>query len=143
MARFATPNVARVAGTDSGARQRLLDAIAEAVDADRLEEQLFGPVQSAYARVQRTHTEFAGRHGLPAVRFAPHAAAVASRGARGPIDDAVEAVRSADHRLSELQDSFLPIEYGDPELRSGLSDVRMLLGSVAGRARELVRVLGR
>jgi hypothetical protein len=41
----------------------------EALDeynADRLEEQLFRPVQMAYGRARRTHSEFAGRHGLSA-----------------------------------------------------------------------------
>lgn len=35
------------------------------VPADRLEEQLFGPVQAAYGRAKRTHSGFAQRHGLP------------------------------------------------------------------------------
>jgi hypothetical protein len=35
------------------------------------------------------------------------------------------------------------VEVGDAELRSGLEDVRTLIGDVPGRARELVRTLGR
>jgi hypothetical protein len=38
---------------------------------------------------------------------------------------------------------MLPIEVGDAELRAGLQEVRELLGEVRGRARELVRTLGR
>jgi hypothetical protein len=152
-----------MATSNADARAQLLDAIAEAADdlafaiaavgeaydrleestADRLEEALFRPLQTAYGRTQRTHAEFAGRHGLPARRFEPGHAAVASHGAQRPIDDAVEAVRQADARLSELQDSMLPIEFGDPELRAGLSEVRTLLDTIPARAREFVRTLGR
>jgi hypothetical protein len=45
--------------------------------------------------------------------------------------------------LGELQDSMLPVEVGDVELRAGLSEIRELVGGVRGRARELLRVLGR
>src|SRR3712207_8397736 len=38
--------------------------------ADRLEEQLFRPVQAAYGRAQRTYAGFAERHGLPGRSFA-------------------------------------------------------------------------
>jgi len=126
-----------------------LAAVGEAYDrleentADRLEEALFGPLQRAYGRARRTHAEFAARHGLPARAFEPGHAAVASHGAQGPVDDAVEAVRTADDRLSELQDSMAPIEYGDPELRAGLSEVRQLLDQIPRAAREFLRTLGR
>ncbi len=156
-------NVAGMAATDAGARRQLLDAVAAAIDelglaiaslgeaydhlddrtAERLEEDLFRPVQSAYGRAQRTYAEFAGRHGLPGARFEPRSVPVANRGAREPIDDAVAAVRAADDRLSELQDSLLPVEFGDLELRAGLTEVRRLLGDIPGKAREVVRTLGR
>ena len=69
---------------DSGqARVELLDEVGDATDdlaealaalgeafealddynADRLEEELFRPVQAAYGRGKRTYTEFAARHG--------------------------------------------------------------------------------
>lgn len=148
---------------DADARQEILEAIAEAVDhlafaiaslgeayellddrtADRLEVELFRPVQAAYGLAQRTHAEFAARHGLRGEVFAPRTAPAATHGPRAPIDAAVEAVRQADERLSELQDSFLPVEYGDQGLRTQLSDVRLLLGDVVRYARELVRTLGR
>ena len=38
---------------------------------------------------------------------------------------------------------MLPVEVGDPELRSGLSRVRELIAPLPDRARNLVRVLGR
>ena len=150
-------------GPDDEARQELLDALAEAADrlgfalaalgaaydevdeqtADRLEEELFRPVQAAYGRARRTHATFAESHHLPPREFAAGTPGVASIGARGRIDAAVEAVREADLELSELQDSMLPVEYGDAELRAGLSETRELVAELPARARELVRVLGR
>jgi hypothetical protein len=49
----------------------------------------------------------------------------------------------ADQAIAELQDSMLPIEAGDAELRSGLSEVRELLAPVPGASADLLRVLGR
>jgi hypothetical protein len=145
------------------ARQELLDTIGEAIDeiavalaalggayeqlttapADRLEEELFRPVQTAYGRAKRTHAGFAERQGLPAGTFAPAEAGRPSTGIRGFIDSAVASVADADSVLSELQDSMMPVEVGDAELRAGLAEVRELLGAVRGRAREFVRTLGR
>jgi hypothetical protein len=145
------------------ARQELLDTLAEAIDeiasalaalgeayeqlgtgpADRLEEELFGPVQAAYGRAKRTHAGFAQRHDLPGRTFAPATQGLPSTGARGFVDAAVDAVGEADSVLAELQDSMMPVEVGDPELRAGLAEVRELLGDVRGRAREFVRTLGR
>jgi hypothetical protein len=145
------------------ARQQLLDTVAEAIDAlaralaalgaayelldergaDRLEEELFRPVQSAYGTAKRTHAAFAARHGLPGREFAPATAGASARDAKGAIQAAVEAVGEADGRLSWLQDSMLPVEVGDPELRAGLADVRSSLADVTRRAREQVRVFGR
>ena len=145
------------------ARQELLHTIAEAIDeiasalaalgaayeqlgtvpADRLEEELFGPVQKAYGRAKRTHSGFADRHGLPSRAFEAGRAGLPSTGIRGFVDNAVDSVADADSILSELQDSMMPVEVGDAELRAGLAEVRELLGDVRGRAREFVRTLGR
>jgi hypothetical protein len=38
---------------------------------------------------------------------------------------------------------MLPVEVGDKDLRAGLEEVRRLLGDIRGRARELLRTLGR
>ena len=147
----------------SEARQQLLDAVAAATDeigvalsalgdayeqldersADELEERLFRPVQAAYARAQRTHSEFAGRHGLPTRTFTPAGHGAPSRGVRGFLDSAVEAVAQADTDLAELQDSLLPVDVGDVELRAGLSEVRVLLGDVSARAQQFMRLFGR
>ena len=149
--------------TAAQARQQLLEGLAGAIDelgfalaslgaayerldetnADRLEEQLFRPVQLAYGRGKRAHSQFANRHGLAAGTFAPQSAGAPSTGIRGFIDSAVEAVREADRGLASLQDSPMLVEVGDVELRAGLAEVRELVGGVEVRARELVRTLGR
>ena len=145
------------------ARQQLLDDLAQVVDAlgvalaalgdayealdeqnaDRMEEQLFRPVQVTYGRAQRIHAAFAERHGLPARTFAPAAAGRAGQDARGLLDAALEAIGEADHLLVEIQDSMMPVEVGDADLRAGLAEVRERLGDVRARAREFVRTLGR
>jgi hypothetical protein len=113
------------------------------VNADRLEEELFRPLQSAYGRARRTHAEFAARHGLPGRAFEPATPGHLSQGVKGFVDGAVQAAARADGRIAALQDSMRPVEVGDAELRAGLSEVRRLLGDVPVRARELVRTLGR
>ena len=147
----------------SEARQELLDTLGEVVDdiadalaalgsayeqlaavpADRLEDELFGPVQAAYGRAKRTHNGFAQRHGLPERTFSSAPPGLPSTGVRGFIDKAVASVGDADAALTELQDSMRPVEVGDPELRAGLAEVRELLGAFPGRAREFNRTLGR
>jgi hypothetical protein len=109
--------------------------------ADRLEEQLFSPVQAAYGRARRTLNEFVRRYELDG---AGAQAAPGSRphGARELIEGAVDAIEQADHWIAELQDSMLPVEVGDPDLRAGLSETRELIGPLPARAHELVRVLG-
>jgi hypothetical protein len=152
-----------MAYTSAEARQELLDAFAEAIEriglalaalgaayeqldernADRLEAELFGPVQRAYGRAKSTYAQFAGRHGMPSRSFATPSPGIPSIGAKGFIDNAVNAATDADSALSALQDSSLPTEVGDVELRAALTDVRELLVGVRQRARELERTLGR
>ena len=100
-----------------------------------LEEQLFRPVQSAYGRAKRTYAEFAARSQLRARSFDAHSPGVQSQTVRDLIERAVDAADDADQSIAELQDSMLPVEVGDPELRAGLSQVRETLSAVpAGRA---------
>jgi hypothetical protein len=152
-----------VAYTEAEARQELLDGFAEAIDriglalaglgaayeqldehnADRLEAELFGPVQLAYGRAKGTHARFADRHGMASRTFETPSPGIPSTGAKGFIDGAVNAVGEADSAMSALQDSSLPTEVGDVELRAALTEVRELLGGVRQRARELERTLGR
>lgn len=149
--------------TTTDARQGLLDTVASAIErlgfalaalgeayeqldeptGDRLERDLFGPVQLAYGRAQRTYGSFAARYELGTRTFPPAPAAAPSTGAHGLIDNAAQAVSDADAILVELQDSLAPVEVGDAELRDGLREVRELLGPLSDRARELVRTLGR
>lgn len=129
-----------------GAALTALGATYEQLDertADRLEDELFRPVQVAYGRARRTHTAFAERHGLAGRTFAPPEPGAPSHGVHGFLDDAIDAMTAADETLAELQDSMLPVEVGDPELRAGLAEVRELIGELPERARALGRVIGR
>ncbi len=146
------------------AQQELLDNVAGAIDdiaiaiaalgsayelldeanADRLEEELFRPLQLAYGRAKRTHDGFAERVKLPIGDFAATPApGAASHGVKAFLETASAAIDRADADLASLQDSLRPVEVGDPELRAGLADVRERIGGSRGRAREFVRTLGR
>ncbi|MGH2857442.1 MAG: hypothetical protein ACRDMJ_08140 [Solirubrobacteraceae bacterium] len=123
-----------------------LEAAYERLDeqhADELEERLFRPVQGAYGRAQRTHAEFAARSGLAGRTFAPAPAPSPAHPVRELVDGAADAARAADDAIATLQDSMLPVEVGDPQLRAELSEVRELLSPVPARARELMRTVGR
>jgi hypothetical protein len=130
----------RVPYTSADARQQLLDTVAEAAEAlgsalaslteayemldegnaDRVEEALFRPVQTAYGRARRAHAGFAERHGIAGRTFTPAVAGAPSKGAKGFLDSAVSSVGDADRLLGTLQDSMLPVEFGDVELRADL-----------------------
>ena len=145
------------------ARQELLDTIADAIDelgaalaalgeayelldertADTLEERLFRPVQQAYGKAQRTHAGFAQRFDLQTRTFEPAVRGVPSTGVKGFVAAAVDAVAQADADLAELQDSMMPVEVGDAELRAGLAEIRELLGDLRARATGLLRTFGR
>jgi hypothetical protein len=111
--------------------------------AERLEDELFRPVQTAYGRAQRVHAEFASRRELPEHAFEQARPYVRDHDPKGTIDSAVAAVERADSVLATLQDSMLPVEVGDAELRTGLAEVRRLLDVLPVRGRELVRTVGR
>jgi ABC-type transporter Mla subunit MlaD len=149
--------------TTADARQQLLNTLADAADelggalaslseayeqldeqtADTLEQELFRPVQMAYGRAKRTHAEFAERHGLPTRSFVSAVPGAPNKRVKGFLDSAVEAVGNADRTLATLQDSMLPVEVGDEQLRAGLEAVRELVDHVRTRAREIERTLGR
>jgi hypothetical protein len=152
-----------MAYTTSEARQELLDTVAQAANelgfaslclaeayerldeynGDRLEAECFRPVQMAYGRAKRTYSEFAARHGFSAIAFEPQPTGPASQSAASFIARAVEAAGVADRTLADLQDSMLPVEAGDEELRAGLKSVREPLGGLPGKARDFLRGLGR
>jgi hypothetical protein len=157
------PILVGMAYTSAEAREELLEAYGEAIEhigvaladlgaayelldernADRLEEELFGPVQRAYGRAKSSYGQFAARHGITGRAFAAPSPGLPSTGAKGLIDTAVGSVAQADAALSGLQDSSLPTEVGDRELRLALTEVRELLAGVRRRAREIERTLGR
>lgn len=148
--------------TDAERRHEILDALAGAADrmafaiaslgeayehldeqnADRMEDDLFRPAQSAYGLALRTHAAFAELHGLPGREFA-QGHAPAAHEPRAPIVAAGDALAEADERVIELQDSMLPVEYGDQALREGLAEIRRHLGAGRRGAQEIVRTLGR
>jgi len=152
-----------MAYTTAEARQELLDTVAQAADelglagaalaeayelmdeqsGDRLEDAIYRPVQMAYGRAKRTHTEFAARHGLRSAAFDSRSPGLPSQGAAGFVTRAVEAVAEADGLLAGLQDSMLPVEAGDEELRAGIKSIREPLAGLQGRAREFLRGFGR
>jgi hypothetical protein len=110
--------------------------------ADRLEELLFRPLQAAYGLAKRTHAQFAARYDISAQ--APEEPSMPLPAAPGEsIALAGEDIRAADEAIAALQDSMLPVEVGDTELRAGLSRSRELIGPLPMRAHELVRTLGR
>lgn len=145
------------------ARVELLEDVAEATDqlalalaslgeayeeldertAETLEEQLFRPTQSAYGRLRRTYAEFAARHGLPGRDFETSSGGLHSADPRVYVQRAVEAIEGADQLLAELQDSMRPVEVGDRELRTGLSETRETIAELPARASRLMRTQGR
>jgi hypothetical protein len=149
--------------TNVEARQQLLDGVAEATEelaralaaltaayemlddhqAELLEEQLFRPVQRAFGRAQRTYSSFADRYGLGRRTFETPIPEAPSTGVKGFVEHASDAVDKADMDIVQLQDSLMPVEFGDTELRAGLSEVRQLIDGVPDRARQLVSVYGR
>lgn len=148
---------------DTESRQQLLDALADATDAlgqalaalgaayeqldeqqgDRLEEQLFRPVQRAYGRAKRACAEFAARYELAARELTMPSAGVPSTGVKGFIQNALDAVERAELELVALQDSEIALQVGDTELRSGLTEVRQLIGGLPQHARGFLRSFGR
>ena len=149
--------------TAEEARNRILDDLAGAIDQTglavsslgeafeqlpdaagaRLESELFRPVQRAYAFGVRTHSGFAARHGHASASFDLPSPGLSSQGVAVLVQNAAEAAAGAERKLAELQDSMLPVESGDGELRSGLADVRDLLAGIPQAAREFQRTLGR
>ena len=152
-----------MAYTAESARKQLLDELADAVHqlgialgslgeayeevdertADTLEEQLFRPVQAAYGRARRTYSEFAQRYELPGREFGGASPGLHSGDPRVHLQRAVDAIERADQMVAEMQDSMLPVEVGDRELREGLTETRELISAAPGHGRQLLRTIGR
>lgn len=145
------------------ARSQLLDDLASAIDqlsfalagvgaaydelderaADVLEDEIFKPLQAAYGRAKRTHSEFARRYRLTVRTFEERSPGTHSADPRVYLDRSIEAIEQADHVIAELQDSMMPVEVGDTELRAGLSETRSQIAELPARGRRLMRALGR
>ena len=110
---------------------------------DQLEEALFRPAQLAYGRATRTFNEFAARYQVPAPPPPPGSSGAHSGDPRPYVQRAIDALEQADAGLGELQDSMLPVEVGDRELREALSAVRAQIAPTPARGRELLSTVGR
>ena len=125
-----------------------LAAIAEIFDhldeptADRMEAIVFKPLQGGYGLLRRTLTEFATRSGLEPPQFYEPPVALPSS-AHAVLEHISEWAGEADQIIAELQDTLLPVEVGDPELRAGLSGTRTQIAKVPSAVVELLRTLGR
>jgi hypothetical protein len=111
--------------------------------ADRLEAELFRPVQTAYGRAQRTYAAFASRHELPRRSFLPAPQPAPSTQVAALVESAAEHVARADETIAEEQDSMRPVEVGDQELRAGLAEVRSTIDQFRVRSRRLASGFGR
>ncbi|HEX4673581.1 MAG TPA: hypothetical protein VH279_14990, partial [Solirubrobacteraceae bacterium] len=98
------------------ARSQLLDDLAAAIDqlafalaalgeaydelderaADVLEDEIFKPLQAAYGRAKRTHSEFAKRYRLPERAFEDRSPGTHSGDPRVYLERAVDAIEQAD-----------------------------------------------
>ena len=110
---------------------------------DQLEDRLFRPAQHAYGRATRTFNEFASRYQLAAPSLTPGSSGSHSADPRVYVRRALDALEQADLILSELQDSMLPVEVGDRELREGLAAVREQIAAAPSQGRELLGTVGR
>jgi hypothetical protein len=136
-------------GEAAGFLSAAVDALGEAYEAadertaEALEETMFRPVQRAYGRAQRTSAGFAQRQGLEATPVRSPPARAPSADPRVHLERAIEAIERADHVIAEMQDSMLPVEVGDRELRDGLTEVRELMAPAPREGRQLIRLIGR
>jgi hypothetical protein len=152
-----------VAYTSESARLQLLDQLDQAVGhlsvavgalgeayeaadertADELEERLFRPVQGAYGRARRTRSGFAQRYRLSPDPVVENRASAPSADPRIHLERAIQAIEATDQVVAEMQDSMLPVEVGDRELRDGLTEIRELIAPAPAQGRQLLRLIGR
>jgi len=112
--------------------------------ADDLEAKLYGPTGSAAKTLLGSIGAFAQRSGETFERpVAKHFPGGREAHAKEHVDAAVAFIREADEILAELQDSLLPVEVGDEQLREGLASTRRTIAPLPQAARELERTLGR
>ncbi len=109
---------------------------------DRMETVLFRPLQGGYGQLKRAHSEFAQRVGLPGREFPP-AMTPHPDDPRASLEHAADAIQSADDLIAELQDTLLPVEVGDQELRGSLSGARSVIAPLPEACDNFIRTLGR
>jgi hypothetical protein len=107
-----------------------------------MEQVLHRPLQSAYGQLKRTNAEFARRFGLVAPD-ALDSTQPAPEDPRLALENAADAIQAADDMLAELQDSLLPVEVGDQELRAGLSGTRTAIAPLPAACDEMISRFGR
>jgi DNA-binding transcriptional MocR family regulator len=111
--------------------------------AERLEADVFHPLQRAYGRAKRAYAALLARH-APGGRELHEAPAPApGEGAKALIERAIAAAEQVDAELADLQDSLVLVELGDQELRGALAEVRRSLDGVPARGHGLLRTFGR
>jgi hypothetical protein len=110
--------------------------------AELMEDEVFRPLQGVYGQLKRTQSEFGDRYHLP-VPSDEAATRPAPEDPRTAFEHAADSIETADQILSELQDSLLPVEVGDRELRAGLSQARTLMTPLPGACDRLIRTIGR
>jgi hypothetical protein len=135
-----------VAADDMSLALACLTEAYEALDEDGgdvLESHLFAPAQAGFGRLKRTLGSFTARYGLPEVAMTTPSAGVQSSDPRVYLTRAVDAIERAEQQIADLQDSMLPVDVGDPELRAGLAETRTLLADVPAQGRRLLRTVGR
>jgi len=93
--------------------------------------------------LRRDSTDRGAALGLGSLARLSYDFTTAERFFTGILERAGEAVDEADNALVELQDSMLPVEVGDRELRADLAEVRTLVEALQGRAHQFVRTFGR
>ncbi|HUA11681.1 MAG TPA: hypothetical protein VMA83_06725 [Solirubrobacteraceae bacterium] len=139
-------DVAEAAAALMGAQEALGEAHEQLDDAaaGRLELELYGPVRDATKSALAGASAFAARVGMTFTRPAgEHHARTRGDGPREYVDAATALVARADELLAELQDSLLPVEVGDTELREALAATRRTIAPLAHSALEFERTLGR
>jgi len=136
---------AAVAADELGVALAALGEAYEHLDeqsAERMEDELFRPLQAAYGQLKRTHSEFAARYGLPSRTFASASPGLPAD-PRVLLGRVADSAQTADATLAELQDSLLPVEVGDEPLRTGLARVRTLIAPLPNLANRFIRTVGR
>lgn len=106
--------------------------------ADRLEAGLFRPAQKAYAQAKRTQDHFARSTGAVPPAPEPASPDPLAEEALSFIEQAVDAATTADSSISELQDSMLPVEFGDADLRAALAAIREPLAGLLKASRDFL-----